>query len=336
METLGHLAHSQTQTFERPDRTLLDRLRCIQIFTEVARCGSFVRAAMQLSVSRATITKHVAWLEASMGAQLLKRTSKQVALTEAGARVLAAGRDLLERYDAIEGDVRDVVHLPRGAIRVGTPPSFGAYHLMRLVAQFTQRYPDIEVTVVHDDGRSDLVAEALDLSIRIAPSLKDASYVAQSLLKSPQVVVATPAYLKAHGRPATLADLARHNCLVHIIKSGAGVWKFEGDPPQEIRVRGTIRSNLGDALKQGTLLGTGISLHPYYMVSDELRAGTLEPVLPDHVPEELDIYVVFSTRRNMPTRVRHLLEFLKEWASDPPDWALPPVTRKYRKAVSQK
>jgi DNA-binding transcriptional LysR family regulator len=232
--------------------------------------------------------------------------------------------------------VRDVVRLPRGAIRVGTPPSFGAYHLMRPMAQFTQRYPDIEVTVVHDDGRSDLVAEALDLSIRIAPSLKDASYVAQSLLKSPQVVVATPAYLKAHGRPATLADLTRHNCLVHIIKSGAGVWKFEGDPPQEIRVRGTIRSNLGDALKQGTLLGTGISLHPYYMVSDELRAGTLEPVLPDHVPEELDIYVVFSTRRNMPTRVRHLLEFLKEWASDPPDWALPPVTRKYRKAVSQK
>lgn len=314
----------------------MDRLRCIQIFTEVARCGSFVRAAMQLSVSRATITKHVAWLEASMGAQLLKRTSKQVALTEAGARVLAAGRELLERYDAIEGEVRDVVRLPRGAIRVGTPPSFGAYHLMRLMAQFTQRYPDIEVTVVHDDGRSDLVAEALDLSIRIAPSLKDASYVAQSLLKSPQVVVAAPAYIKAHGRPATLADLARHNCLVHIIKSGAGVWKFEGDPPQEIRVRGTIRSNLGDALKQGTLLGTGISLHPYYMVSDELRAGTLEPVLPDHVPEELDIYVVFSTRRNMPTRVRHLLEFLKEWASDPPDWALPPVTRKYRKAATQR
>jgi len=301
----------------------MDRLRCLQIFTEVARCGSFVRAAMQLSVSRATVTKHVAWLEASMGAQLLKRSSKQVALTEAGARVLETGRDLLERYEAIESEVRDVVHLPRGAIRVGTPPSFGAYHLMRLMAQFTQRYPDIEVTVVHDDGRADLIAEALDLSIRIAPSLEDASYIAQSLVRSPQVVVAAPSYLKAHGRPATLADLRRHNCLVHIIKSGAGVWKFAGAPPQEIRVRGSIRSNLGDALKQGALLGTGISLHPYYMVSDELKAGTLEALLPDCVPEELDINVVFSTRRNMPTRVRHLLEFLKEWARHPPEWVLP-------------
>jgi DNA-binding transcriptional LysR family regulator len=312
----------------------LDRLRCLQIFTEVARCGSFVRAAMQLSVSRATVTKHVAWLEVSMGAQLLKRTSKQVALTEAGARVLTAGRDLLERYEAIEGEVRDVVHLPRGAIRVGTPPSFGAYHLMRLVAQFTQRYPDIEVTVVHDDGRSDLVAESLDLSIRIAPSLEDASYVAQSLMKSPQVVVAAPAYLKAHGRPAGIAELARHNCLVHIIKSGAGIWKFSGDPPQEIRVRGTIRSNLGDALKQGALLGTGISLHPYYMVSEELRAGTLEALLPDCIPEELDINVVFSTRRNMPTRVRHLLEFLKEWSRHPPDWALPKAIARRAGGVS--
>jgi DNA-binding transcriptional LysR family regulator len=287
---------------------------------------------MQLSVSRATVTKHVAWLEASMGAQLLKRTSKQVVLTEAGARVLEAGRDLLERYEAIEGEVRDVVRLPRGAIRVGTPPSFGAYHLMRLVGQFTHRYPDIEVTVVHDDGRSDLVAEALDLSIRIAPSLEDASYVAQSLLKAPQVVVAAPAYLKAHGRPAKPVDLLRHNCLVHIIKSGAGLWKFAGDPPQEIRVRGTVRSNLGDALKQGALLGTGISLHPYYMVSDELRAGTLEALLPGSVPEELDINVVFSTRRNMPTRVRHLLEFLREWARHPPEWALATVAP-WRSAV---
>ncbi|MGI4777223.1 MAG: LysR substrate-binding domain-containing protein [Janthinobacterium lividum] len=308
----------------------MDRLRCLQIFTEVARCGSFVRAAMNLSLSPATITKHVAWLETSMGAQLLKRTSKQVALTEAGARVLEAARDLVERYEAIEGEVRDVVQLPRGAIRVGTPPSFGAYHLMRLMAQFTHRHPDIEVTVVHDAGRADLVAEALDLSIRIAPSLEDASYVAQSLMKAPQVVVASLAYLKLHGRPAVVADLVRHNCLVHTVKSGAGIWRFEGEPPQEVKVRGTVRSNLGDALKQAALLGAGVFLHPYYMVSEELRAGLLEVLLPDAVPEELDINVVFSTQRNMPTRVRHLLEFLKEWSRHPPDWAMPSATTTWR------
>lgn len=299
----------------------MDRLRCLQVFTEVARCGSFSRAAMQLSLSKATITKQIAALEAEMGAQLLKRSSRQVALTEAGARVLASARDLLERYEAMEGEVRDAVHLPRGAIRVGTPPSFGTHHLMRLVSEFTTRYPDIEVTVVHDDGRSDLVAEALDLSIRIAASLEDASYVAQLLMRSPQVVVAAPAYLRRHGRPQSIEELARHNCLVHTVKSESGLWKFQGEPPREIRVRGTVRSNLGDALKQAALLGTGISVHPHYMVSEELRAGSLEALLPGQEPEAMDIHVVFSTRRNMPTRVRHLLEFLKEWARHPPAWA---------------
>lgn len=304
----------------------MDRLRCLKIFSEVARCGSFVRAATQLSVSKATVTKHVAMLEASMGAQLINRSSKQMGLTEAGARVLEGAREVLDRYDAMEGEVRDSVALPRGAIRVGTPPSFGTHHLMALVAQFTQRYPDIEVTVVLDDGRTNLLTEALDLSIRIAPSLRDASYVAQLLLKSPQRLVAAPGYLRTFGKPRDVADLARHNCLVHTTKSASGIWRFNASPqtpPIEVRVRGNMRSNLGDALKQAALLGAGISLHPYYMISDDLRAGRLEVVLPDCEPEELDIYVVFSTRRNMPARVRHLLEFLKEWALNPPEWALP-------------
>lgn len=301
----------------------MDRLRCLKIFSEVARCGSFVRASTQLSLSKATVTKHVALLESSMGAQLINRSSKQMQLTEAGSRVLEGAREVLERYDAMEGEVRDSVHLPRGAIRIGTPLSFGTHHLMQQVTRFTQRYPDIEVTVVLDDGRANLLTEALDLSIRIAPSLRDASYVAQTLMKSPQVLVAAPNYLRTFGAPRSVPDLARHNCLVHTVKSASGIWHFSGDPPLEVRVRGTVRSNLGDALKQAAVLGAGISVHPYYMVSDDLRAGRLEVVLPECVPEELDIHVVFSTRRNMPTRVRHLLEFLKEWALQPPDWAIP-------------
>lgn len=280
-----------------------------------------MRAAVQLSLSKSTVTKQVAWLEASLDVQLLKRTSKHVALTEAGARVLESGRDMLERYEAMESEVRDAVKLPRGSIRVGTPPSFGAYHLMRLLTEFTQRYPDIEITVVHDDGHLDLVAEALDLSIRIAPALEDASYVAQSLLKAQQVLVAAPAYLRQFGRPRTANELARHNCLVHTVKSSSGVWRFAGDPPTEVRVRGTLRSNLGDAIKQAALSGAGISVHPHYMISDEIRTGLLEVVLPECVPDLMDICVVFSTRRNMPARVRHLLEFLKEWSRNPPPWA---------------
>lgn len=302
----------------------MDRLRCLQVFAEVARCRSFVRAARQLSLSKATVTKHVAWLEASMGSQLLNRSSKQVTLTEAGTRVLEAAQELLDRYEAVEADVRDSIHLPRGAIRVGTPPAFGIHHLVPVVAQFSSRYPDIEVTVVLDDGRADLLAEALDLSIRIAPQMEDAGYIAFPLMKAPQVLVAAPEYLRRAGTPKSVRELQKHNCLVHTTKSGSGIWRFASEPAAEVRVRGTIRSNIGEALKKAALLGAGISVHPYYMVSEELRSGTLLAVLPEHIPQELDINVVFSTRRNMPVRVRALLEFLKEWASKPPQWALAP------------
>ena len=303
----------------------MDRLRCLQIFAEVARCRSFVRAAWQLQLSKATVTKHVAWLESSVGSQLLNRSSKQVTLTEAGARVLEGAQDLLERYERLEADVRDSVNLPRGSIRVGTPPAFGIHHLMPVVARFTERYPDIEVTVVLDDGRTDLLAEALDLSIRIAPQLQDASYIAYLLMKAPQVLVASPEYLARAGVPKSIEDLQRHNCLVHTIKSSGGSWRFAGDPPQDVRVRGTVRSNIGEALKKAALIGAGIAVHPYYMVSEELRSGALLVVLPQETPQELDIYAVFSTRRNMPVRVRALLEFLKEWAANPPPWSQPSV-----------
>ena len=300
----------------------MDRLSCLHVFSEVARCRSFVRAAWQLSLSKGTVTKQVAWLETRVGSQLLNRNSKQVTVTEAGARVLEGAQELLERYERLEADVRESVHLPRGTIRVGTPPAFGIHHLMPVVARFTERYPDIEVTVVLDDGRTDLLAAALDLSIRIAPKLEDAAYIAYPLMKAPLVLVAAPAYLKRAGIPATVKELHRHNCLVHTVKSAAGYWRFAGDPPEDVRVRGTVRSNIGEALKQAALLGSGIAVHPRYMVSEELRSGALQLVLPDRTPEELDIYAVFSTRRNMPVRVRALLEFLKEWAVNPPEWSL--------------
>lgn len=299
----------------------MDRLRCLQVFAEVARSQSFVRAAWKLSISKATVTKHVAWLENSMASQLLNRSSKQVTLTEAGLRVLEGAQELLERYERLEADVRDSVRLPRGSIRVGTPPAFGIHHLMPVVCRFGERYPDIETTVVLDDGRMDLLSEGLDLSIRIAPQLEDAAYIAYPLMKAPQVLVASPAYLAQAGHPRSVKDLQRHNCLVHTLKSTAGYWRFAGEPGAEVRVRGTMRSNIGEALKEAAMLGAGIALHPYYMVSEELQSGVLQRVLPEHVPEELDIHAVFSTRRNMPVRVRALLEFLKEWAAQPQPWS---------------
>ncbi len=205
----------------------MDRLRCLQIFAEVARGGSFTATAQRFSISRSAVSKQIAALESNFGARLLARTTKEVGLTDAGHRLLENCLPLLERFEEIEAEVRDSTSAPRGTIRVGTPPSFGVRHLLPLVLQFTERHPDIQVVIVADDGRASLVAERLDLSVRIAPALDDASFVAQALVRAPQVLVASPGYLRRAGTPTSLQELAEHECLVHTLKSPTAYWRFD-------------------------------------------------------------------------------------------------------------
>lgn len=311
----------------------MDRLTCLQMFSEVARSSSFTAAAARLGVSRASVTKHVAWLERSLGAQLLKRTTKQVGLTDAGLRVLENGLLLLERYEEMGADVRDSISEPRGVVRVGTPPSFGTHHLLPLLTGFSNRYPDIQIALTLDDGRSNLVTEGLDVSVRISSALEDASHVALPLVKAPQVLVAAPAYLKRAGKPSSIHDLARHNCLVHTLKSPTHNWTFNGpDGEVSIRVKGTICSNFGEALQHAARLGHGLSIHPRYMVSEDLDAGRLVSILPAFEPAQLDIFAIYSSRRNLPNRVHLFLQHLKEWACTPPGWAAPHTPARRRQA----
>ncbi|WP_418315522.1 LysR family transcriptional regulator [Piscinibacter sakaiensis] len=300
----------------------MDRLRCLEIFAEVARGGSFSAAAQRFAISRSAVSKHVAWLEHALGAQLLARTTKEVGLTDAGHLLLESGVPLLERYEEIQAEVRDAVSTPRGVIRIGTPPSFGVHHLLPLVLQFTERHPDIQIAIETDDGRASLVAERLDLSLRIAPALDDASYIAQSLLRVPQVLVASPDYLQRVGTPRTVSELARHDCLVHTLKSPTAFWRF-GEPGHEttVRVGGPLRASLGEALMHAALAGRGLSIHPTYMVAGHLAAGRLVSVLGETPPTGLDIYVIYPARNNLPRRVRAFIDFLREWAATPPDWS---------------
>lgn len=309
----------------------MDRLRCIEMFSEVARCGSFSAAAQRFGVSRATVTKQVAWLERALNAQLLNRTTKQVGLTDAGLRVLESGALLLEQFETIENDVREAMSAPRGVIRIGTPPSFGVHHLLKIVRGFVAAQPDIQVAMVIDDGRASLVGEGLDLSIRIAPALEDASYVAQPLVKVPQVLVAAPSYLRRAGIPRAPQELSRHNCLLHTLKSPTGIWRFTGPTGEaSIRVRGSLCGNLGEALQHAALAGDGLSIHPTYMVADDVASGRLEIVMPEWSPAALDITVIYASRRNLPRRVRLLLQYLKDWARTPPSWAIGPTSRRSR------
>jgi DNA-binding transcriptional LysR family regulator len=306
----------------------MDKLKAIEVFIEVAQGLSFSGAAQRLGMAKANVTKHVAWLEQSLGVQLLTRTTKSVSLTESGLSLLENGRALLDRVESIDAAVRQSVKEPKGMLRLGAPPSFGAFHLVPIITAFSSAHPDIQVVLYLDDGRTDLVAEGLDMSVRIATSLKDTSQVAQRLAVVPQLLVASPDYLRRRGSPETIADLAGHECMVHALKSPTNIWTFmaekQGETPDaargearrgktSVRVNGSIRANYGDPLRHAALLGHGISMHPTYMVMQDIQEGRLVSVLPQFRPVGVDIYAVFPSRKNLPVRVRTFLDFLRQW-----------------------
>jgi DNA-binding transcriptional LysR family regulator len=271
-------------------------------------------------MAKGNVTKHIAWLEQSLGVQLLTRTTKSVSLTESGLSLLENGRELLDRVESIDAAVRQSVKEPKGMLRLGAPPSFGAFHLVPIITAFSAAHPDIQVVLYLDDGRTDLVAEGLDMSVRIATSLKDTSQVAQRLAVVPQLLVASPDYLRRRGTPQTIADLANHECMVHALKSPTNIWTFMGEAQEQgkiaktaVRVHGSIRANYGDPLRHAALLGHGISMHPTYMVMQDLQEGRLVSVLPQFRPVGVDIYAVFPSRKNLPVRVRTFLDFLRQW-----------------------
>lgn len=302
----------------------MDRLRSIEIFIQVARGLSFSSAAQRLGIAKSNVTRHVGWLEKSLGVQLLARTTKSVRLTEAGLSLFENGQNLLEMVERIERDLLLSTNELKGTLRVGTPPSFGTHHLVPVITAFADAHPDIDVALYLDDGGADLVAEGLDVTIRIEQGLKDTSQIAHRLAVVPQVLLASDAYLERCGIPRSIPELAHHDCMVHSLKSPTNVWSFTGpDGNMSVRVKGTIRANFGEPLLQAALLGHGISMHPRYMADQFLQEGRLRILLEDYEPTSLDVYAVFPGRKNMPARARAFLDFLKagfenaQWAAKP-------------------
>lgn len=304
----------------------MDRLTCMKVFVEVARDNSFTEASKRLFISRASVSKHISALEEALGVKLLFRTTKRVGLTEAGARVLRDGKRLLEDYEALADDLGQASNRPRGVVKISAPQSFCTHQLLPLMARFSDLYPDVQIAMMIDDGRTSLEAEGLDIMLRIVPSLEDTSYVAIPLLQVPQVLVAAPSYVKRAGLPRCVDDLAHHNCLIHTIKAPISYWRFQAttqvdSQPLLVRVQGSFRANFGDVLHGAALLGKGISIHPRYMVAGDLEAGRLIELLEETPPAPLHMFALYSSRRHVPSRVRLALDYLKEWASQPPDWA---------------
>ncbi len=302
----------------------MNTVECIEVFVEVAKGLSFTKAAERLGTSRSVVTKKIAWLEQTFETQLLQRNTKRVSLTESGEILLRNAESVPRAINELKDLVRSSVQRPTGRIRVGSPPSFGAVHLAPAIQTFLETYPEVQVTLQLDDGRSDLIAENMDLSVRIAPHLRDTSQIAYKIAVVPQVLVATKEYLERAGRPVRPVDLKRHNCLLHSLKAPTGAWQFTGDDGEShtVQTSGSFNSNLGESLLHLAQRHYGISMHPRYMVADLISQGRLQVVLPAYKCQGLEIYAIVQSKRYLPYKVRLFVDHLRTYFQDT-NWTNP-------------
>ncbi|WP_022947191.1 LysR family transcriptional regulator [Methylohalobius crimeensis] len=299
----------------------MDKLTSMRVFARVAQSGSFAAAAKELGVSRAMATKHVMYLENSLGVRLLNRTTRRISLTEAGVAYLERCLQILEDIEETELSVAQLHTEPQGLLRISTPPFFGTFHLAPTVAAYMQQYPKVRVDIDIRGGVVDVVAEGLDLAIRLG-ELPDSSLIARKLASSPRVVCGAPDYFEKHGRPREPQDLRSHNCLVNWGFEPHDQWRFTGPDGEvsTIRVSGTLQANTADPLRLAAIHGAGLVVLPTYIVGQDLSKGRLEAVLQDHELPAMDIYAVYPHRRHLSAKVRTFLDFLVERLHPIPYW----------------
>lgn len=283
-------------------------------FVQVVEDGGFTAAARSLRVSPSAVSKLVARLEDRLGVRLLQRTTRRLSLTAEGRLFYERCRELLDEIAAAEELVAGSRLRPRGILRVGVSHGFGMRCLVPLVPLFAERYPEIVLELAFADRRVDLVAEGLDLAIRLG-SVQDESLVARRLGEHGRIVCAAPAYLARHGTPRRPEDLLAHNCILFDQPEHLNQWPFRRPDGsiERVRVRGMARSDSGDALYQLLLNGFGIAWAADFLARDDLAAGRLVPLLePFRVDLRTAVHAVYPQRRHLPAKVRTLIDFLVE------------------------
>jgi DNA-binding transcriptional LysR family regulator len=284
----------------------------IAVFVRVVELGSFTKAADALEISKAAVSKYVNRLEQRLAARLLHRTTRRLALTEAGQALYGRSAPALVELAEAEHDVAQLTGKPRGMLRVTAPIYLGVTVLAAHIAAFRAKYPEVRLDLDFSDRLVDIVKERFDLAIRIS-AMQDSSLVATRLAPCPTVLVGSPAYFRRHGTPKTPEDLMAHQGLGYSIVKTPNEWKFRAGKGRWVTVTmpSTIRCNNDFALKQFALDGLGLALFPRFFAERELASGKLVQAIPDYPPPELSISAVYESRRHLLPKLQAFLGFLK-------------------------
>lgn len=287
----------------------MDRLTEIGAFAKVVQTGSFAEAARQLHVSPTIISRHVRELEEWLGARLLNRTTRHVALTEIGHIVHERCLEVLTQFEILQETAGDWQGAPRGLLRVSAPLIFGGTILATKLPEFLARYPHIHVDLTLTDRFVDLVEDGQDVAL-VLGDLPDSSAMMRVLGYLHGGLYASPGYLAKNGRPKKIEDLLEHECISYT--SFGECWTIidESKKTHTLKTTGQLRTNSAAVVAAGLVHGQGIGLMPNYMASDAVAAGTLERLLPACEPPAIAVRAIYHPGRYQAAKVPVFIDFL--------------------------
>lgn len=289
----------------------MDKLMQIRAFVRLAERVSFSAVARDLKVTQSAVSKAITALEKSLGVRLVSRSTRSVALTEAGRGYYERCRLIVADLDEADAAVADLNVLSMGTLNIAAPVPFGLTFISPRVARFKLLNPGIDINLDLNDQSLNLVESNIDVAIRLG-HLKMQGFAARKLGESPVMIVASPAYLDTRGVPETPQQLLMHNCVVYAHQDNPLEWKVESNAGnRSLIVSSNFRSNNLLVLKDAALAGVGIARLPLWMVDADIKAGLLRPVL-EHIRFlGFDIHAVFPTSRQIPAKVKLFVDFIK-------------------------
>lgn len=298
----------------------MDQFKQISTFVDVAAKGSLSAAARAEGIAPAMIGRRLDALEERLGVKLLQRSTRKIALTNEGVAFLEDCQKILADLENAESAVSERSARASGHLLISAPAGFGRQHVAPLIPSFLAEHRDVSVTLNLNDRVVDLIGEGIDVAIRIA-ALSDSNLIGVKLADNKRVVVASPAYLKRHGAPMSLDDLARHNCLAMSSEGSQRGWTFrQSGKNVTLKVVGNMVCNDGAVLHEWALSGKGLAWRSMWEVGSAIEAGQLVTVLDEYAAPGNDIYAVFAQRRHLPLRIRAFVDFLRHAYAQPDYW----------------
>ncbi len=287
----------------------MDRLESMSLLLAVAEAGSLSAAGRKLHIPLATVSRKISDLESHLKARLLIRSSRQLALTDAGRDYVAACKRIIEFVGEAERAAAGEYENPKGDLVIAAPIVFGRLHVLPVVIEFLKTYPDIDVRMIQSDRLANLLEDHIDIAVRVG-ELPDSSFVATKLGVIRRVVCASPAYFAARGTPESPAALASHDCITFENLGTPAAWKFgRGKSQVSVAIHSRLAVNTAEAAVDSAISGAGVTRLLSYQVADALVAGTLVMALEEFEPEPWPVSLIHGGQGILPLKLRAFLDF---------------------------